>query len=69
MTVNTTLAHAAIKSLRHAQECMNGIEMNPFELVLWSSVEFYNIIGQLEAFIADELAKPTPSGEVIERGE
>ena len=68
MTVNSTLAHAAIKSLRHAQECINSIQVN--DLSWWSADTFDEIILDLEDFVNDEMAVTEfRTSEEVERGE
>ena len=64
MTVNTTLAHSAIKSLRHAQECMIAIEAEDWFPVA-NILETH--IRDLELFLADEVLETNK--ERTERGE
>ena len=50
MTVNTTLAHAAIKSIRHAQECISSITMDE----RWLIEELDRTIRELQYFIDEQ---------------
>ena len=65
MTVNSTLAHSAIKSLKHAQECMIAINAKDY-LPVANAMQGY--IVELEAFIIFE-ATHTTVNERTERGE
>ena len=65
MTVNTTLAHAAIKSLRHAQECIVAIDAEQYIISAALDVQ----IRVLERMIVDEMAVTETSEGKVERGE
>ena len=65
MTVNSTLAHSAIKSLRHAQECMIAIDTNNF-LPTVDALSQYILV--LESLIINEI-QGVATSEEIERGE
>ncbi len=66
MTVNSTLAHSAIKSLKHAQECMAAISTEQYII---SAATLDTHIHILERMIVDEMAVTETSEEVVERGE
>ena len=66
MTVNSTLAHSAIKSLKHAQECMIALGANSFLIASQSLTQHIQV---LEHLIVDEIHAVNIVGEEIERGE